>query len=84
MVEAYGKLGDAGEIKMDEIAKIKARRSYKDFSEWLEFLNTNPSKKALLEKFHTIKDNCSGYGSQRNSDAALESLQFVLKEKGVA
>lgn len=66
--------------------KIRSRRSYKEFSEWLTFLKTNPTTKVLLEKFHTIKDNASGYGSQRNSDAAWESLQLVLREsreKGV-
>jgi hypothetical protein len=60
--------------------KIRSRRSYKEFSEWLTFLNTKPTTKALLEKFHAIKDNASGYGSQRNSDAAWESLQLVLRE----
>ena len=63
--------------------KIKGRKSYKDFKDWLEFLNTNPSKKLILEKFHAVKDNASGYGSQRNADAAWESLQLVLKESGL-
>lgn len=64
---------------MDE-DKIRTRVSYRRFKDLLEFLNKKPSKKALLEKFHTTIDNANGYGSQTNANAALESLQLVVKE----
>lgn len=70
-------------LEMASEEKIRSRRSYKEFKDWLTFLNTNPDKKALLEKFHAVKDNASGYGSQRNADAAWESLQLVMREGGV-
>jgi hypothetical protein len=71
-----------GVNKMD-VEKIKTRRSYAEIKEWLAFLNTNPGKKELLKKFYTIKDFAGGYGSQRNADAALESLEVVLNEARV-
>ena len=65
---------------MDDYAKIKTRVSYKKFSELLVFLNTNPSKADILKRFHKVIDDYSGFGSQRNSDAALESLNVVIAE----
>ena len=64
---------------MDE-DKVRGRKSYNEFVSWIAFLETNPNSKALLEMFRTIKDNASGYGSQRNADAAYESLQLVIKD----
>ena len=41
------------------------------------------AKTELLKKFYSIKDNSNGYGSQRNSDAARESMELVMAEGGL-
>lgn len=65
---------------MDE-NRIRKRGSYVEFDNFLSFLNTRPSKKKVLYKLHEIIDGRRAYGSQTNSDYALESLRLLIKDK---
>ena len=65
---------------MIDVEKIKSRSSYKKFKEISKFFDSNPSKEDILKKVHSIIDGYSGFGSQKNSDAAFESIELIISE----
>lgn len=62
---------------------IRKRRSYGMFQELLEFLNGTPTTRAVLERVYELLDEKRGFGSERNSQCALESLNLLVKDKRV-
>ena len=58
--------------------KITKRQSYKMFREIYVAIRDDPD--TVLELVHKHIDLKNGYGSQRNSDAALESLEIIKAE----
>lgn len=65
---------------MVEEDKIRKRVSYKTFSDLYKFLDSKPSKAAILKRIHSVVDCANGYGSERNSLYAEESLGLVIKD----
>lgn len=59
---------------------IRKRVSYRDFRDLSKLLDTKPNKEVILREFWNAIDRHNGYGSQRNADAALESLDLVLRD----
>jgi type II secretory pathway component PulK len=68
---------------MDEQQKerIRNRQSYRQFKRLLQFLNREPSKRTVLIAMHNLIDSYHGFGSQRNSDYALESIKLLLADE---
>ena len=60
------------------LKKINNRVSYKMFREIYNALKEEPDK--VLELVHNNIDLRNGYGSQRNADAARESLDYLKAE----
>lgn len=61
--------------------KIRKRQSYEMFAGMLEFLNTKPSKKTILQRLYRELDKRYSFGSERNSTYADESLRLLIKDK---
>ena len=64
----------------DKINRIRKRATYRVWKEILEFLNTNPSKEAIMRKIYSILDNYRAFGSTQHSIWALESLEQVIRD----
>jgi hypothetical protein len=60
------------------LKKITGRVSYKMFREIYNALVEDPSK--VLDLVHEAIDRRNGYGSQKNADAAMESLNYLKAE----
>jgi len=60
---------------------IRLRRSYRLWKELLDFLETNPSNKRILQKFHEILDRKSAYRSATKSKSAAESLDLLITDE---
>ena len=65
------------------IERIRSRSSYLLFQQLYDFLKTNPDIADILRKFHDVLDDRRSFGSVRNAEYAAESLDRVLKDKGV-
>ena len=66
-----------------KLARIRARSSYLLFRRLYDFLRDNPSVPEILRKFHDVLDWKRSFGSERNAEYAAESLELVLRDKGV-
>ena len=60
--------------------RIRKRASYRMFKELLDFLNTEPSKADILKEIWKLLDGRFAFGSEKNSDAACESLELLLSD----
>ena len=60
--------------------RIRNRKSYLFYKDFLEFLNTSPTKSEILRKVHVIVDSRNGYGSATNSDYGKESIEQLIKD----
>lgn len=65
---------------MNEEKRMRNRKSYQFYKEFLEFLNTNPTKSEILRKVHVFVDVRNGYGSATNSWYAKESIEQLIKD----
>lgn len=65
---------------MNDVERIRKRNSYKTFQSLNDFLSKNPSKEEILMRIHNLIDGSNGYGSERNSNYALESLNLLIKD----
>lgn len=65
---------------MPEENRIRNRKSYHFYKQFLEFLNTNPTKSEILRKVHVIVDARNGYGSATNSSYGKESIEQLIKD----
>ncbi len=61
------------------VNKIKGRSSYKEFKQ-LHALVKDGTPEDILMKVHAMIDRRSGFGSFTNSNAAMESIKFILQE----
>ena len=69
---------------MNKVERIRARKSYKMFEEWYNFLPVHTSDtKLILQKLRTELDNHSAYGTQTMADYAKESLDQLCKDKNI-
>ncbi|MHC4103334.1 MAG: hypothetical protein ACYSR9_00230 [Planctomycetota bacterium] len=66
-----------------KIERIRARSSYILFQELYDFLENKPAIVNILRKFYDILDGRYSFGSRKNAEYAEESLDRVLKDKGV-
>jgi hypothetical protein len=67
----------------EKLRRIRARRSYLLFRELHDFLKDNPSISEIMKRIHDILDSKWSYGSERNAEYAAESLEWVLRDKGM-
>lgn len=67
-------------MKMNEEKRIRNRKSYQFYKQFLEFLNENPTKSEILRKVHVIVDTHSGYCTTTNSGYAKESIEQLIKD----
>lgn len=67
-------------VKRNEENRIRNRKSYQFYKQFLEFLNTNPTKSEILRKVHAIVNAHYGYGSATNSGYAKESIEQLIKD----
>ena len=65
------------------IERIRNRSSYLLFQELYDFLEDRPAIADILRKFYGILDGRCSFGSRKNAEYAEESLDWVLKDKGV-
>ena len=65
------------------IERIRSRSSYLFFQQLYDFLETNPDIADVLRKLYDVLDDRYSFGSVRNAEYAAESLDWVLKDKGV-
>ena len=65
------------------IERIRSRSSYLLFQQLYDFLKTNPDIAGVLRKLYDVLDDRYSFGSVRNAEYAAESLDWVLKDKGV-
>ena len=65
------------------IERIRSRSSYLLFQQLYNFLETNPDIADVLRKLYNVLDDRYSFGSVRNAEYAAESLDWVLKDKGV-
>ena len=66
-----------------KLRRIRNRASYCLFRELYDFLSKKPSVADILRKFHDILDAKRSFGSERNAECAAESLEWVLRDKGM-
>jgi hypothetical protein len=65
------------------IERIRARASYILFQELYDFLEERPATADILRKFYGILNAKCSFGSRKNAEYAAESLDWVLRDKGV-
>ena len=65
------------------IERIRARASYILFQELYDFLENRPAIADILRKFYDILNAKCSFGSRKNAEYAAESLDWVLRDKGV-
>ena len=59
--------------------KIRKRKSYQMFKEYLEYIKIHTPEECLKE-LHKILDNRYSYGSEKAANYAIESLNLLLKD----
>jgi hypothetical protein len=69
--------------EQEEIERIRARASYSMFEELYDFLEPRPCTANILRKFYDILNSKCSFGSRKNAEYAEESLNWLLKDKGV-
>jgi len=65
------------------IERIRTRSSYLLFQQLYDFLEDRPGIADILRKIYDILDGRRCFGSRKNAEYAEESLDRVLKDKGV-
>ena len=65
-----------------KIERIRARVSYILFQQLYDFLEGRPAIADILRKFYDILNAKCSFGSRKNAEYAMESLSWVLKDKG--
>ena len=73
----------AGSREQRKIERIRARSSYMLFRELYGFLEDSPAIADILRRFYDILNAKYSFGSRTNAEYAEESLDWVLKDKGV-
>ena len=61
---------------------ITERKTFKEFQELNIWLKTKPNRTEILKRFYLEIDKKKGYGSNRQSVFAKESLYYLIKEEG--
>ena len=69
------------EIRREQ--KIRRRRSYAQFKELIEWLQTSPSIAEVAELFWKELDRRHAFGSIQNAICAKESMKLALEDAGV-
>ena len=75
--------GGAVSQQHKRIERIRARSSYILFQQLYDFLGKRPVIADILRKFYDILNAKCSFGSRKNAEYAEESLDLVLKDKGV-
>lgn len=69
------------------IERVRARKSYKLFSALTDLLtdfkNSQKSAKEFLFEIHKVIDTHRGFGSETNSNYAVESIELLAKDRGI-
>jgi hypothetical protein len=65
------------------IERIRTRSSYILFQELYDFLGARPAIADILRKFYDILNAKCSFGSRKNAAYAEESLDWLLRDKGV-
>jgi IS1 family transposase len=65
------------ERKEKLLQRVRNRRSYKYFSEVLEWLKTKHKPIEILHKIHSIIDDYRGFHSETNSIWAKQSINLI-------
>jgi len=73
--------GSCGRPRHGRIERIRARASYRLFSELHGFLESKPKVADILVKLYDVLDARRSFGSVRNAAYAAESLGLVLKDR---
>lgn len=66
--------------------RMKKRASYRRFDKFIQFLTDKESTNScadFLRLLHETLDDCRGYRSETNAAYAEESLDFIIKERGL-
>ena len=63
---------------MNDRERIRKRKTYKEFSELYNWLQTKPKPEAILVKIHNLLDSYHAFGSEANSISAQESVNQVI------
>ncbi len=62
--------------------RIRSRKSYRIFSEMLDFLETNPTHEEILYKVCEVMDEYRAFRSAQASGYARESIGLLVRERG--
>ena len=73
----------AARLECKRVQRIRNRSSYLLFQQIYNFLKSKPDIADILRKFYDVLDGRCSFGSRRNAEYAAESLDWVLKDKGV-
>ena len=76
---------------MNKEERIRNRKSYKNFAEFLDWLNSedfavrtvNDNWLPLLENIHKMIDDMRGFHTESKSAYALESIKQLAKDRGM-
>ena len=64
-----------------DYARIRKRAWYVRWKTFADFLDTNPSKKAILREFDKLMDRTHGYRYAHIAGASFEALELVIKDR---
>jgi len=63
---------------MSDVKEIRKRKSYKQFRELYEWLQTKPEPEKILVKIYNLLDSYHAFSSVANSIYAQESVNQVI------
>ena len=85
-------MNDKSQQVLDRLAGRKSRVGranqlrrtiwYRRWNDFADFLDTNPSKTAILHYTDQLIDRTRGYGHAFKAGAALEAVNLVCRERG--
>jgi len=70
-------------IEPPKLKRIRNRKTYGMWKSILAFLNTDPTKAQILERFFTELDSKRAFRSATAAEYAFESLELLLKDEGL-
>lgn len=84
-------MSDTGQEVIDRLAGRKSqvkrdnqlRRTvwYSRWNSFADFLDTNPSKRAILQEIDRLIDQARGYGHAFKAGASFEAVNLVIRER---
>lgn len=64
-----------------KIEKIRKRKSYQLFKDFLLFLREMPTREQMLSRIYQLLDSKNAWGSEQNSYYAKESLNQLIQDE---